>query len=204
MVTKRDNCVAESLESCQYLKRKYCTQIIETSANIDCNIQDAFRILASKTLMKKVSGLSSTVPPYEEPGTTPPEKQKSKLRQTLSPRHILANIRNCARSPDRGRKREKSELLVGEAECVIANGALDQESDEDPPDNYRDVRKSSSNKELQASDDLGKIPNVGHDTMMSSSTRTRKVTAQVHHLGSSLCKSSVSKTVRKWILAINS
>lgn len=66
VATKRDNYDFDSLERAHELKRKYRTQIIETSANGNLNVHDAFRILACKTLHKKPHGLSETVPSYED------------------------------------------------------------------------------------------------------------------------------------------
>ena len=66
VVTKRDNHNPASLERALTLKRKYHTQVVETSALSNLNIYTVFRILAYKVLQKKVPGLSDHVPSYEE------------------------------------------------------------------------------------------------------------------------------------------
>ena len=66
VAAKRDNHDLDSLERAHELKRKYRTQLIETSANGNLNVHDAFRILACKTLHKKPHGLSDLVPTYED------------------------------------------------------------------------------------------------------------------------------------------
>ena len=66
VATKRDNHDLDSLERAHELKHKYCTQLIETSANGNLNVHDAFRLLACKTLHKKPHGLSDNVPTYED------------------------------------------------------------------------------------------------------------------------------------------
>ena len=66
VATKRDNHDLDSLERAHKLKRKYHTQLIETSANGNLNIHDAFRLLACKTLHRKPHGLSDHVPTYED------------------------------------------------------------------------------------------------------------------------------------------
>ena len=65
IATKRDIVDHSSLEKVKELRRKYRTQLLETSAGSNLNISDAFRLLASKVL-KKVHGLSDHVPTYEE------------------------------------------------------------------------------------------------------------------------------------------
>ena len=47
------------------LKKKYKTQLMETSANCNLNISDTFRVLAAKVL-KKVQNLSDHPTTYEE------------------------------------------------------------------------------------------------------------------------------------------
>ena len=64
--TKRDNCDEDSLERAHKIKRKYRTQLIETSASRDRNVYDAFRVLACKTLQKKAQGVNDSIPAYEE------------------------------------------------------------------------------------------------------------------------------------------
>ena len=66
VAAKRDNYDLDSLERAHELKRKYRTQLVETSANGNLNVHDAFRILACKTLHKKPHGLSDMVPTYED------------------------------------------------------------------------------------------------------------------------------------------
>ena len=67
VVTKRDECDVESLEQAHKLKRKYRTQLIETSASKNINVRDSFRLIAWKALHKKAQGLSDSVPDYEDP-----------------------------------------------------------------------------------------------------------------------------------------
>ena len=66
VATKRDNYDFDSLERAHELKRKYRTQLIETSANGNLNVYDAFRLLACKALHKKPHGLNDNVPTYED------------------------------------------------------------------------------------------------------------------------------------------
>ena len=66
VAAKRDNYDLDSLERAHELKRKYRTQLIETSANGNLNVHDAFRLLACKTLHKKPHGLSDNIPTYED------------------------------------------------------------------------------------------------------------------------------------------
>ena len=66
VAAKRDNYDFDSLERAHELKRKYRTQLIETSANGNLNVRDAFRLLACKTLHKKPHGLSDSIPTYED------------------------------------------------------------------------------------------------------------------------------------------
>ena len=66
VAAKRDNYDLDSLERAHELKRKYRTQLIETSANGNLNVHDAFRLLACKTLHKKPHGLGDNIPTYED------------------------------------------------------------------------------------------------------------------------------------------
>ena len=66
VATKRDNYDLDSLEQAYELKHKYHTQLVETSANGNLNVHDAFRILACKTLHKKPHGLNDVIPTYED------------------------------------------------------------------------------------------------------------------------------------------
>ena len=66
VATKRDNYDFASLEHAHELESKYCTQLIETSANGNLNVHDAFRLLACKTLHKKLHGLGDNIPTYED------------------------------------------------------------------------------------------------------------------------------------------
>ena len=66
VATKRDNYDFASLERAHELKRKYHTQLVETSANGNLNVHDAFRFLACKTLHKIPHGLIDNIPTYED------------------------------------------------------------------------------------------------------------------------------------------
>ena len=66
VATKRDNYDFASLERAYDLESKYRTQLIETSANGNLNVHDAFRLLACKTLHKKSHGLSDNILTYED------------------------------------------------------------------------------------------------------------------------------------------
>ena len=66
VATKRDNHDFASLEYAHELKCKYRTQLIETSANGNLNVHDAFRLLAHKSLPKKLHGLSDSALTYED------------------------------------------------------------------------------------------------------------------------------------------
>ena len=68
VATKRDNYDFASLEWAHELKCKYRTQLVETSANGNLNVHDAFRLLACKALHKKPhgSGVSDNILAYED------------------------------------------------------------------------------------------------------------------------------------------
>lgn len=66
VATKRDYFNPNSLEKLYSVRKKYKTQIIETSSSANLNISNAFRLIAHKVLHKKVQGLSDHVTSYEE------------------------------------------------------------------------------------------------------------------------------------------
>ena len=66
VATKRDDYDFDSLEQAHELKRKYRTQLVETSANGNLNIHDAFRVLACKSLHKMPHALNYDIPSYED------------------------------------------------------------------------------------------------------------------------------------------
>ena len=131
VVTKRDNFDMDSLECAHKLKRKYHTHLIETSASRNLNVDDAFRVLACKTLQKKVHGLSDAVPNYEE-SVLPGEEasQKDNLKQVqLSPTTSSAasESRRNSRSIEKIKGWRRSRLFFGgkaENESVLANNAV--------------------------------------------------------------------------------
>lgn len=65
-ITKRDIMDPTSLDRVHNLKKKYKTQVFETSANGNLNISETFRYIASKVLQKKVQGISDQIPTYEQ------------------------------------------------------------------------------------------------------------------------------------------
>ena len=63
--TKWDLANTDSIEHLREMKRKFKTEVVETSALNNYNIGDAFRVLAARVL-KKTPGLSDHVPHYED------------------------------------------------------------------------------------------------------------------------------------------
>ena len=124
VATKRDNCNMDSLESAQKLKRKYHTQLIETSANRNINVHDAFRVLASKTLHKKLPGISDNVPAFEEAVLSEEVDPKVSMKPVSSTKQV-GDVKRPSRSTEKVKGWRKSKLLFGKAESdnVVANDA---------------------------------------------------------------------------------
>ena len=135
VATKRDECNAESLEQAHKLKRKYRTLLIETSANRNINVGDAFRLAALKALHKKAQGISDSVPEYEDPTvlsiTNRPKADHSK-RYSM-PLLSALRITDSASSEHRYSLVGTEEELVESIETEIAiegGDVCDVESDE--------------------------------------------------------------------------
>lgn len=121
VATKRDNCDMESLEMAYKLKRKYHTQLIETSASRNRNVQDAFRVLACKTLQKKLHRISDGVPAYEEDELSSVNQKDGGKQAVLSKRVAHSGLK----SPSLGGRKERCKSTLfsrkAENEDVLAN-----------------------------------------------------------------------------------
>lgn len=122
VATKRDNCDVDSLELAYKLKRKYRTVLIETSASRNRNICDAFRVLACKTLQKKLlHGVSDDVPVFDEDELVFVNHKDSR-REAVLTKHLGDSGKN---SPSMGGRKERCRSTLfgrkAETEDVLAN-----------------------------------------------------------------------------------
>ena len=65
VVTKRDNFQVPALDRAYEMRKKFRTHLVETSAKENLNVEEAFRILAQRVLMRSAQGLSDTVLHYD-------------------------------------------------------------------------------------------------------------------------------------------
>ena len=163
VATKRDKCDVDSLESAFKLKRKYHSHVIETSASVNRNVHDAFRVLARTTLQKKAQGVSDSVPDYEEPELST-IKPRSNLKQALSPKHVAKRCKNSLTVEGGGRKRRRSkQLSVNNSgmEEIISNGSLHSDTElSDFPD--------EEGSPLYEAGDIPSDVDVGEDVLQGS------------------------------------
>ena len=117
VAAKRDNYDFDSLERAHELKRKYRTQLIETSANGNLNVHDAFRLLACKTLHKKPHGLSDNIPTYEDAAhhILKAKGHVKRVFQTFLTKRVTDSDERL-HSIDRNEEYQECKMLIGKFE----------------------------------------------------------------------------------------